>query len=391
MSVDVPDFDVYLKEHVPQEFSVTDQILIVTWDDGQVSHYPFLWLREYSPDAGTFNAITREQNIAVADMPAELNIADAVINPDGSVQINWQPENLNSRYHPGWLRAHDPMKPRANFELPQRRAWIAKDLVSPPTFCGSLIDEAEEFSAWLGAIQTKGVGLIEGLPIDPGTLEDVINRIGPIRTSNFGRLFDVELKSQTNSNAYTSQPLSAHTDLSTREYQPGLQFFFCMENSVTGGETILTDGLAIAEKIRIDHPDEYRFLVEQPIPFVNTDADSEYRYEVPILETDHRGKIVTVRFTYWLRAPMTGDMKTLDQCYRALRLFHHYADHQDYQLTFALKPGDLLGVDNRRILHGRTGFSPDVGHRWLRGCYMEREELESRLRILDRQKRMRSA
>ncbi|MBT3830363.1 MAG: DUF971 domain-containing protein [Gammaproteobacteria bacterium] len=395
MLPDVPDFDIYAIDHLPEKLIVAEQRLIITWDDGKISHYPFVWLREYSPDAGTFNDITREQNIAVTDLPDKLNISSTEIGADGSVIVNWQPENLDSRYHPGWLRAHCPSNPKPNFELPKRTLWTATRTAAsqtfPPTFSGAQIDTDKEFSEWLGALHSSGVAVITDLPIAPEALEKVVDRIGPIRTSNFGRIFDVELKAETNSNAYTSQPLRAHTDLATREYQPGLQFFFCMENSVSGGETILTDGLAVAEKIRTDHPDEYAFLTEQPIPFVNTDRDSEYRYEVPILETDHHGDITTVRFTYWLRAPMTGDLATLDNLYSALRLFHHYADHEDYQLRFPLKPGDLIGVDNRRVLHGRTGFAPDAGHRWLRGCYMEREELESRLRVLDRQRRIRSA
>ena len=45
--------------------------------------------------------------------------------------------------------------------------------------------------------------------------------------------------------------------------------------------------------------------------------------------------------------------------------------------------------DNRRMLHGRSAFDPSSGRRWPRGCYSEREELESRLRMLHRAERMR--
>ena len=41
------------------------------------------------------------------------------------------------------------------------------------------------------------------------------------------------------------------------------------------------------------------------------------------------------------------------------------------------------------MLHGRTVFDPSSGRRWLRGCYSEREELESRLRMLARAERRR--
>jgi gamma-butyrobetaine dioxygenase len=40
-------------------------------------------------------------------------------------------------------------------------------------------------------------------------------------------------------------------------------------------------------------------------------------------------------------------------------------------------------VDNRRVMHGRTGFSGG-GARHLQSCYIERDELVSRLTVLER-------
>ena len=61
------------------------------------------------------------------------------------------------------------------------------------------------------------------------------------------------------------------------------------------------------------------------------------------------------------------------------------------QLRFRYEPGDLVLVDNRRVLHGRTAYDAEVGERWLQGCYGEREELMSRLRILARKRRFRDS
>ena len=361
---------------------------MVTWDDGAESTYPLLWLREYSLDPVTFNHQTREQNLAIIDLPDTVSLSSASIAADGMIQVTFETEGLTSSYHPGWLRTHCPQNPTPQYTLPDRVLWTAKDGSVPPRFDGRNIADNTVFEGWLGAMRAYGVGLIEQLPVAPGTLETVIDRIGPIRATNFGRLYDVENKADTNSNAYTAQPLRAHTDLATREYQPGIQFFFCMANAVSQGASILSDGFAIAERIRQDHPEQYAFLTDHPVMFVNKDKDSEYRYEVPIFETDYRGNLTTVRFTYWLRAPMTGDITTIKRFHEATSLLHHYADHPDFQIRFRLAPGDLVGFDNRRIFHGRDGFDPSEGARWFRGCYLEREEIESRLRVLDRNKRL---
>jgi gamma-butyrobetaine dioxygenase len=384
----VPDFDDYPIQHLPTALQMTAEALVVTWDDGAESTYPLLWLREYSLDPVTFNHQTREQNLAIIDLPDTVSLSSASIAADGMIQVTFKTEGLTSTYHPGWLRTHCPQNPTPQYTLPDRVLWTAKDRSVPPRFDGRNIADNTIFEGWLGAMRAYGVGLIEQLPVAPGTLETVIDRIGPIRATNFGRLYDVENKADTNSNAYTAQPLRAHTDLATREYQPGIQFFFCMANEVSQGASILSDGFAIAERIRQDHPEQYAFLTDHPVMFVNKDKDSEYRYEVPIFETDYRGNLTTVRFTYWLRAPMTGDITTIKRFHEATSLLHHYADHPDFQIRFRLAPGDLVGFDNRRIFHGRDGFDPSEGARWFRGCYLEREEIESRLRVLDRNKRL---
>jgi trimethyllysine dioxygenase len=43
-----------------------------------------------------------------------------------------------------------------------------------------------------------------------------------------------------------------------------------------------------------------------------------------------------------------------------------------------LAPGQCLVVDNQRVLHGRTAFAGGV--REMVGCYIGRDEYESRLR-----------
>ena len=58
-------------------------------------------------------------------------------------------------------------------------------------------------------------------------------------------------------------------------------------------------------------------------------------------------------------------------------------ESEAYQLRLALGAGDLYIVDNHRVMHGRTGFSSG-GARHLQSCYIERDELASRLAVLER-------
>lgn len=55
-----------------------------------------------------------------------------------------------------------------------------------------------------------------------------------------------------------------------------------------------------------------------------------------------------------------------------------------YGIALKLAGGEMVVFDNRRVLHGREAFDPSTGFRHLHGCYVDRGEWDSRLRVLDR-------
>ncbi len=52
-----------------------------------------------------------------------------------------------------------------------------------------------------------------------------------------------------------------------------------------------------------------------------------------------------------------------------------------YQIQIKLVEGMMAVFDNRRVLHGRQSYEA-TGKRHLRGCYVDRTEFKSRLRVL---------
>ena len=159
---------------------------------------------------------------------------------------------------------------------------------APPAGDGNAVREGqhEAFKAWLEAIHIHGVGLLRGLPADPAIMPAIPEMIGPVRPSNFGKVFEVINRPDANSNAYTAIALAVHSDLSTREYIPGLQFLFCMINETTGGNSILADGFSVAEQLKQESTEFYEVLSSVPIPSGTKDKDSDYRYTAPVLEHD---------------------------------------------------------------------------------------------------------
>lgn len=385
---ETPDFDSYPIDRLPVRAEPTAGGVRVMWDDGLETRHHALWLRENSPDPETMHPITREQALMLSDIPSDLAAAAASIEPGGILCVRWAGDARVSRFHPGWLRAHAVEARHDHFELPQRELWDAGLAGRFPRFDGATVLRQEsEFERWLDALHRLGIGLLQGLPPEPDMVERVAALIGPIRASNFGRVFEVRSKPDADSNAFTAMGLPLHTDLATREYKPGLQFLYCMRNDATGGESLLADGFHVARVLAQEAPEEYRTATMLPLQFASRARDSDYRWSAPMIRLDGAGELDEVRVSPWLRAPQIAPFEAVDQGYRALRRFLEISTRPANQVRIRLAPGELLAFDNRRTLHGRTAYDPASGERWLRGCYVDREELQSRLRIIARERR----
>ena len=74
--------------------------------------------------------------------------------------------------------------------------------------------------------------------------------------------------------------------------------------------------------------------------------------------------------------------------YRAYRRFAAIMREPAGELRLRLSPGDLLIMENNRALHGRTAFDPNLGRRHLQGCYVDKDGVESRRRVLQAERGM---
>ncbi len=386
-----PDFDSYPVSATIATVTVEadGSVLRLEWSDGRTSRFHAIWLRDNATDETNLNPETREPWGDVTALPQDLRIAAAHIDEVGALCLRWTAEEVVSRFHPGWLYAHDYSNlGDGDAAEVTPITWDAARLPEPPTFDGArILDDDDVLEAWLTALATHGIARLRDVPAEPGMVARVAERLGPVRVSNFGRIFDVKVKTGPGSNAYTSVALTPHTDLPTREYQPGLQFLHCLRASCRGGRAIMVDGFELAERVKAEDPRAFRALTDIPWPMSNRAPDSDYRWRTPVIRLDPAGSVEELRVAPFLRAPLEAPFDQVEEAYRALRIFFEAVANPDLRMSFDYRPGDLVVMDNRRVLHGREAYDPGAGERWLQGCYGEREELLSRLRILARQRR----
>lgn len=376
-----PDFQHWPVDHTVADVTHTAEAARVTWSDGLVSEHHVLLLRENSPDTTTIHPTVREMCIAPTDIAVDIAIVSATLDDSGAVSVSFS-DGTRSAYHPGWLRG------TAWFGEPGPAApmlWRGDNLDAPPSFDGpTALDEPRVFLDWLEALRDYGIARLRGLPQHDGLLEDIVTRIGPVRESNFGRQYELAIKDEPDSQAYTSDSLLQHIDLPTRETPHGLQFLYTRENTTTGGDGIYVDGYRVAEDMRQEAPRHFQSLVTDRWEYNNRARGSDYRASGPVVETDDTGAFTGIRYNTFLRAPLSAPLEIQARAYRAYRAFCERAQDTRYQMRIRYAPGDLVAFDNRRTLHGRSGFDAQGGTRFIEGIYADRDDLNSRIRTLRR-------
>lgn len=363
------------------------KVVNVTWQDGRASRYHGIWLRDNCACPDCANHHSHEQLFEVDEFPENLAVEKVEIDVAGALKIVWSPDKHVSRYHPGWLRSYD----YSNGESPEfdLQPVIWEDVNwSPQHHDGqAFMSDDSVVLEVLNSLATAGICILTNLGDALGTVAKVGERIGPLYETHWGRIYDVKVVPGAHSTAYTALPLQAHTDLPNFEVPPGLQILHCLKHSVTGGESVLIDGLRMARDIKNDSPEDFELLSSVKWEHVNRAGGSaDARFAPPIFVTDEHHEVTEVRLATFSRAPLMCDFDLVEPAFRALRRFLASAKDPKYRLIVPFAPGIAILFNNRRILHTRLPFDPETGERHLQGCYLHKDAWLSRRRAIIRAK-----
>jgi alpha-ketoglutarate-dependent taurine dioxygenase len=211
----------------------------------------------------------------------------------------------------------------------------------------------------------------------------VASELGELRSTSWGTVFDVVSMVDANSVAYTNLPLVTHTDEGYRDPAPTIQLTHFLRSDATGGQATLTDGFKVATDLREQHPEMFDLLASHVLHFHFADATAEHEADGPVIVTEPGGRLRAIRYSNHSAQPFMMDPDLLEAYYAAYRTFGRMRESEQYQVRVDMQAGDMYMVDNHRVMHGRTAFSSG-GSRHLQSCYIERDELISRLTVLDR-------
>ena len=359
-----------------------DRSLEVIWNDGRSHAFPLIWLRDNCDCPRCLHPDTQERTFDLLTAPETPRVASAGLTGQGTVMVLWGDDGHTSKYEADWLRRYAFEAPGDDPIRPDAVLWDASLSGRVPRFdYGHVMDSERGLGAWLSTLLSHGIAVVAGTPGRDREVVRVAERIAYARRSNFGEHFEVRVEPNPINNAYTALKLQNHTDLCNWERPPGYQFLHCLENTATGGDSTLVDGFRAAEALHRADADAFHVLSATPVLFRFHDTGCDLRFRAPIIGLDDSGRFEQIRFNFGLFGVQALPPDETAALYAAYRKFARLVRDDRYQIRFKLEPGDLLTFDNWRVLHGRLAYQPSTGRRHLQGCYVDRDEILSRLRL----------
>ena len=339
-----------------------------------------IWLRERVRDE-EFLDKNNDQRLFDPSFLENIDIKDAKINND-TLELTFN-DGVTSKFEINKLISE--LLDSENLANTVKQKLWDSSLKNKPTYkFEENFNEKKEMYELLKSFYEYGFVIIKNVPTENNYIVKFANSIGSIRPTNFGEYFNVRSVPNPNDLAYTSLALSPHTDNPYRKPVPCIQLLHCIENEVSGGFSTLVDGFKVAAHLKENNPEYFKILTKIKVKFKFTDKDVVLENKGELIELDEKNNFKQIRFSTRLDYVPPLEKKQLDIYYKARKKLSNLYNSEKFRIEFKLIPGDIMMMDNHRLLHGRTVYDANEGKRFLQGCYIDHDSSEGKLRHLKR-------
>jgi len=367
----------------------SNKSILLIRSDGIKIRYHSLWLRNNALDGKTRDKLSGQRLIKYSDIPVNTFIKSAYLDKTGkNIFIVFMPEEKKIKFSSEWLIKYSYDKKKN-----KEKGWINSNLkIWNKNFSKNIPKISYKIAKsnnaklikWLTSLYKYGFAKMDVGKIKSGALIEVANLFGYVRETNYGKWFEVKSTIKAINLAYTNQGLAPHTDNPYRDPIPTMQILYCLENSVSGGNSIVVDGFNAAKILKKKNSYYFDLLSKYSAAFEFKQKNKVHlESSRPIIELSNSNEIIAIRFNNRSLAPIVDvPYKKYRDYYNAYLLFSDIIHNDALALKFKLKPGECFILDNTRVLHAREAYS-SKGKRWLQGCYVDKDSLLSKILTLN--------
>ena len=358
-----------------EDFKILPDSLHVKFKNKLDDNFLNIWLRDHAKDDENWDKRSNQRKTYTANLDSNLFIKEASIGENGShINILWSDSESFIKYSAKFLQDNLIKK---EFKNHKYFLWKSKDIDDQVYLNYNDVLSKDGFKFFLKNLYEFGFCVIKNCKTEMETVETIANKIGYVRESIFGGLWEFESNENMADSAYTQEELRPHTDSTYSKDAPGLQLLLCCDYNATGGESIMVDGFKIAETLKKEK-EIFDILsnIEVPGRYVGDGVILEASR--PVFKFNSKEELVQVSFNNYDRAEFRIENQLMLKFYDAIKKFDNLANKVEFQWRHILKPGELLIFNNWRILHGRGSFK---GKRKMSGCYINMEDFESICKI----------
>ena len=162
------------------------------------------WLRDNCACATCRHPGNGQKQYEISDLPDGLQVDVVALDVDGLMQVTWSDGHV-SAYPRAWLEQHDLGSAARASRVNRPELWdasLAGDL--PVGDWPVMLADPTREHAWLERYNAVGLGVLHNVPLLPGAVAEVGDRLGFVRVTNYGRLFDVISVPNPTNLAYTA-------------------------------------------------------------------------------------------------------------------------------------------------------------------------------------------
>ena len=356
-----------------ESIDVVDGGAFVVVQRGESSRrIPARWLRLLAESPSDVDASNGHRRFDSVSLPSEFKVRTAILDEEtGQWEIRFEGETSGVLYDFDRLLG---MASSDELHGPERTAFSSADAPMRAVDY-DMLEAPAALRSFLDTLLRRGYARVREVPNRMEELVGFARRLrleqGLIQPGPFE-----QSRVSEDAIADPSHGPSLHTDEPYRDPVPGFHVQLCLESNGPGGDTIVADGLSIAATLAAEEPFAAVELARWPMLFARTGPSIDRRRAVPLLETAADGSLQRITFNDRAARDFLCPDDRLPICAGAYDTLARIAQREGFQNTFRVKSGDLLIIDNERVLHGHRPVTGSGANRFACG-YLDRGDLMS--------------